>query len=40
MILEKDEGTKKVNIIIGQDKLDNQDVRYTNQKSAAKGGLI
>ena len=36
----KDEGTKKVNTIIGQDKRDDQDVRHTNKKSAAKGGLI
>ena len=37
---DEDEGTKKVNTIIGQDKRDNQDVRNTNQKSAAEGGLI
>jgi len=36
----KDEGTKKVNTIIEQDKRDNQNVRNTNQKSTAESGLV
>ena len=37
---DEDKRTKKEKTIIGQDKRDDQDVRHTNQKSAAEGGLI